>query len=145
MCSAHPPESSQCFDCGRYITQVSTPSHRQLLLRYLSSSAREALFSDVAHSGSPSPSTALATAPNHVTTIVDHGRVVDGRTQVKLPASLPSLPLPPFSFTTPSAAHAAQPQQPSNTNPNPKSLPSAYTAAPVQLTASAVCVVSGPA
>ena len=83
MCSLHAPESSQCFDCGRYITLASEPPKRQRLLQFLSSSAREALFSDVAHSGSPNPPAAPAAAGSHVTCIVDMGRIVDGRTQVR--------------------------------------------------------------
>jgi hypothetical protein len=84
MCMSHSPEASQCFDCGRYITSVAELPKRQRLLQYLSSSSREALFSDVAHSSSPSPPAALTAAKSHVTCIVDGGRLVDGRTQVKL-------------------------------------------------------------
>jgi hypothetical protein len=84
MCSSHTPESSQCFDCGRYITAVCELPARQRLLRYLSSSAREAMFSDVAHPASPNDSVAPATLTDHVACIVDTGRVVDGRTQVML-------------------------------------------------------------
>jgi hypothetical protein len=82
MCSSHSPESSQCFDCGRYMTSAVDPPKRHNLLRFLSSSAREALFSDVAHSSSPIPSASLSAAISHVTSIVDPGRTVDGRSQV---------------------------------------------------------------
>ena len=84
MCMSHSPEASQCFDCGRYITLVAELPKRQRLLQYLSSSSREALFSDVGHSNSPSPPAALTAAKSHVTCIVDGGRLVDGRTQVRL-------------------------------------------------------------
>ena len=82
MCSSHSPESSQCFDCGRYMTSAVDLPKRHNLQRFLSSSAREALFSDVAHSSSPIPSASLSAATTHVTCIVDAGRTVDGRSQV---------------------------------------------------------------
>lgn len=82
ICSSHKTESSQCFDCGRYITALADLSARQRLLQFMSSSAREALFSEVTHSGSPSPPSALGSTTNHVTCIVDMGRTVDERTQV---------------------------------------------------------------
>jgi len=133
MCSMHEPESSQCFDCGRYITLVSNHPKRQHLLQFLSSSAREALFSDVAQSGSPGPpvastaaAAAAAAATSHVTCIVDMGRIVDGRTQVKATQFVPSATSQRMSISRLTPMRSACP------------------AAPTRPRASATCVACGP-